>query len=237
MAVITGFLAAAIGGGAMAQVMVLRADGPSQTIFSPGTMLPANRPVPLQAGDHITLLDGAGALEIVGPGEQLPNRPSAAINPQLMAMLGQFRSGSSAGAARGEARGPTVAPSNIWQVSLSSTGNFCFAIDQPIALWREKTLQTAKVMITRPSDDDDPGVSRKWPSGNHALDWPTADLPLADGEVYQIAWSDNPAGRNIVWRKVDPPSTGWPEFASQLLKNGCDSQLETIAAAMPQPGS
>ena len=125
LALVTGFAAAVIGGGGMAQVTVLQAAGPSAANFPPGTMLTANKPVQLRTGDRVTVMDGEGPLQIGGPGELFPNRPSATRNPRLVDLLGRFRSGSTAGsgAARGQTSGPLITPRNIWQVAVSSPGS------------------------------------------------------------------------------------------------------------------
>ncbi|HEY5070512.1 MAG TPA: hypothetical protein VII63_00630 [Caulobacteraceae bacterium] len=230
--------AAAIALPAAAQVMVVRAQGPSAAAYRAGTLLPANQPIQLAAGDHLTVLDGGGTRQFDGPGRFLTRQPSAQAKSALTALLSQNpRTGHRLGAARGigsptaPAR-PLAAPANIWQIDLALPGDFCVAASQPIELWRRDT-DAATVVITRMRDDSKRTLT--WRAGEAALDWPV-DLPLADGEAYLVSTTDG-MDAGVIWRAVAPPSDDWIAFAGQLVQRGCYAQLDTLRVALGAPAA
>ena len=225
-------MAAATVGPAAAQIMVVRAQGPSAASYPAGALLPAGKTVQLMAGDRLILLDGGGTRQLDGPGRFLPRRPSARARSALSILFSEGRPpGSRIGAARGApvatATRVALAPTNIWQVDVASPGDFCFAAGQSVALWR-RDADTAAVMITRRADNSTRTLT--WTAGNMSLDWP-ADLPVADGEAYLISTTDG-LDAGVIWRAVDPPSGDWTGFAGQLAQRKCYAQLDTLKAAL-----
>lgn len=236
-AALGALMAAAIGGSATAQIMVLRAQGPSAGAYHAGTLLAANKALVLQAGDHVTLLDGGATRQFNGPGRFLPNGPSIAATGALAALFSRNPPPPSRlGAARGVTSTPTgptaTPPANIWQIDVSSPGDFCVAAGQPVELWR-RDAGAATIVITRMSD----GAKRTltWPAGSASLPWP-ADLPLADGEAY-LVWTSDGMDAGVIWRAVDPPTGDWTGFAGQLMQKGCFAQLDTLRLALGPTGS
>ena len=52
-------------------ILVAQSVGPSAWIFPPGTKLEAGKPLVLKSGDRLTLVDGKGTRQLLGPGEVL----------------------------------------------------------------------------------------------------------------------------------------------------------------------
>jgi hypothetical protein len=231
-------MAVAIGVPAMAQIMVMRAQGPSAGVYRAGTLLPANRPLVLRAGDHVTLLEGGGTRQFDGPGSFLPQGPSAQARGALVALFSHNPPPPSRlGAARGlaseaSAARPLAPPANIWQIDVASPGDFCVAAGQPVELWRRDT-NAASIVITRMSDNGKRTLA--WPAGAASLEWP-ADLPLTDGEAY-LVWTSDGMDAGVIWRAVDAPSGDWTGFAGQLLQKGCFAQLDTLRVALDPTNS
>jgi hypothetical protein len=197
---------------ATAQIMVVRAQGPSAGAFPVGALLRANRSFQLQAGDHLTFLDGRATRECQGPGRCTPRGLSPDAESALVKLLAPVQAaGSRIGAARGMAwndktgSAANATPAGIWQIDVASPGDFCAAPGLPVELWRRDT-GAAAVLITRIVNDSKRTLT--WGAGEASLTWP-ADLPLSDGEAYLISTTDG-MDAGLMWRAVDPPRAKTP---------------------------
>ena len=74
-------IAAAGSSAALADVLVVRASGPSAKAYPAGKTIADNARIALQAGDSLVLLDSRGTRVLRGPGSFTPNGPAQASRP------------------------------------------------------------------------------------------------------------------------------------------------------------
>jgi hypothetical protein len=204
---------------ASADILVLRADGPSAKSFPPGRRLPDNAPLVLKASDQLVVLDSRGTRTIRGPG----NFVAGVAPPARMASaepVVQRR------ARIGAVRGPATdmnRPGSIWEVDVAKSSNICVSNPNAVRLWRADPANAVTLTITRLPD----GATRqlRWDAGASSLAWP-ADLPIADGAQYRFSWASNPAPTSITFRKLASAPSGLDGTASVLLTNNCTAQLD-----------
>ena len=121
-------------GSAMADVLVLRAAGPSARSFPPGRRLPDNARLVLKTNDELIVLDGRGTRTIRGPGTFIAGVASNAPAQLASAAAANGRR-ARIGAVRGIETGP-LRPTTIWHVDVSKSSNVCVPPPNKVALWR-----------------------------------------------------------------------------------------------------
>jgi hypothetical protein len=95
-------------------------------------------------------------------------------------------------------------------------------------LWRADMTSAASMTLTRAADNK--AVTVNWTAGQSGIAWPQ-DLPLAAGDVVQIAVAGAAAPTTVTFRAINPAQT--PEaMASTLLTAGCNLQLDVLVASL-----
>jgi hypothetical protein len=204
---------------ASADILVLRADGPSAKSFPPGRRLADNMRLALKASDQLVVLDSRGTRTIRGPGNFIAGvAPPARIASAEPVVQRRAR----IGAVRGQ---PTESnrPGSIWEVDVAKSSNICVSDPSAVRLWRADPASAVTLTITRLPD----GAARqlRWDSGVSSLAWP-ADFAIADGAQYRFAWTSSPQPTSITFRKLAQTPTGLDGTASMLLTNNCTAQLD-----------
>jgi hypothetical protein len=202
---------------ASADILILRADGPSARSFPPGRKLPDNARFALKASDELIVLDSRGTRTIRGPGNFVagvaPPARTAAAEPVM-----QRR--ARVGAVRGVPN--ENRPPSMWHVDVGKSSTMCVADRAGVNLWRADGSKPATLTIAAAG-----GASQKlrWEQGAQTLAWPSA-LPVADGASYRLSWDGGTAPTNIVFKALPAVPSGLDDTASVLLANQCDAQLD-----------
>ena len=208
---------AATASAASADILILRADGPSAKSFPPGRKLPDNARLTLKASDELIVLDSRGTRTIRGPGNFIagvaPPARTAAAEPVM-----QRR--ARVGAVRGVPN--ENRPPSMWHVDVAKSSTMCVADPKAVTLWRPDGTRPVTLTIAAPGGATQ---SLRWEEGNQTLAWPAA-LPVADGARYRLSWEGNAAPTEIVFKALPQMPSGLDDTASVLLANDCSAQLD-----------
>lgn len=226
---------ASLASAAGAEVLVLRASGPSAKAYPAGKAIPDNARITLKANDSLVLLDARGTRTLRGPGTFTPSGPAQAAQGSVLASAAT--AGSSRRARIGAVRGtglPASAPRSpsIWHVDVARSSNICLADPTNVTLWRGDATKAAPLTVTRPSD----GTTRQlnWAKGQTTLGWP-ADLAIQDGSDYRLSWPGAAQPTNLKFRTLPAKPGGLEEMASSLIQNGCEAQLDVLIETVKLP--
>ncbi len=219
--------ALAVASGAVAQVVVLFARGPSAGAYPAGRVLPANQVVSLKAGDRLELLDGSGSHVLTGPAIVTAGHVEPRVRDELIGVfLKAQHSRPGIAASRGLGDGAPAAP-GLWQVDVGVDGAVCLSKGAAAGLWRGPSTVSATVRITRPGTGETVNVSL--PPDQPDVVWP-AGLPTIDGERYVLTLDDG-STTALVWTILDPAPSALGDLATALLDKGCYDQLGRVQSA------
>jgi hypothetical protein len=210
---------------AAADVLVVRATGPSAKSYPPGRSLPDEAAITLKANDQLVVLDSKGTRTLRGPGTFKPSAPAQiAAGTTLRALAGQRQRQARVGAVRGPGTS-APRPFTIWHVDVSKSSNVCIADANSVILWRADASAPVELTITRVRD----GVSREvtWAAGQPTLAWPS-DLPILESDDYRLTWSASTIPTTFKFRTVAPAPPSIEGVTSSLIKNGCAAQLDLL---------
>jgi hypothetical protein len=214
---------------AEADVLVVRAVGPSAGAYPAGRTLPDNAKLTLRTGDQITLLDDRGTRSLRGPGSFAAAGGAAAQGGTALAALVGQRSERRAriGAVRNVTADETPASTrrpNIFVVDVGQTGATCLADPKSVTLWRSETNAVGTTTVTGSA-----GASARlnWGRGQSTQAWPAA-LPVTDGASYQFAGPGKTATVRLKLLKTQP--SGLRDMASMLIAADCKAQLDALIA-------
>jgi hypothetical protein len=227
-----GFVAACaalcVASGAVAQVVVLFARGPSAAAYPAGRVLPANQVLSLKAGDQVELLDGAGSHIVAGPAIVTAGHVPAKVRDELIGVfLKAQRTRPGIAATRGFDIGGEGAPS-LWQADVSLDGVVCVLPDVTPGLWRGGQ-EPRNVVIRRVAT----GETRSLVVPAAGAPWPDA-LPTTEDEHYDVVLADGTTTA-LSWKVISPAPTDLESLASALLERGCYDQLRRVQSAFTAP--
>jgi len=223
-----------VAGAAQAQAVVIRSSGPSASQYPQGRKLPAGAAVTLRAGDSVTVVDKAGSRVLSGPGNYTLNgqvsRDGGAQLAGLMSRGGSARSRTGAvRGAPGVAAAPSgpAAPESVWYVDVSKGGTYCVADPAALVLWRphREDEGTGRLLAA-----DGTMADVTWKRGNALKLWPSATLPVIDGQSYSFSHPVGPTVK-ITTRVIGMVPADDVEVAALLAQKGCNAQLDLLAAA------
>ncbi len=209
---------------ASADVLVVRASGPSASTYPAGRSLPNDARITLRGGDTLVVLDARGTRTFRGPGTFTP-ASAAAAGPRVAQTADNRR--ARIGAVRSAGIVP-ASPSSIWQIDVSQGGTVCLANTSEVTLWRPDASQTASLAISGS------GASRtvNWPAGNVTTDWPR-ELPIANGARYQLSQAGTAVPTSITFRTLASAPGDMQAVAQALIANGCQEQLDLLVDSAP----
>jgi len=209
---------------ALADVLVIRAVGPSAQQYPPGRRLPDNFVMTLRANDAVTVLKDRGTRVFRGPGRiSLASAPVSRPGPRGRRI--------SAGAVRGAA--PGGAPSQattIWQFDLGSPGRACFLANQPLVLTRAEAVRRLNLVLARPGGTS---ITVPWPAGQERLVLSPDQLQRTTGIEYRRANGLPPRVVSLMEIKEDPADRA--ALVLGLMKQGCSDQVETFVRINAEP--
>jgi hypothetical protein len=207
----------ATAGTASADILILRADGPSARAFPPGKKLADNARFALKASDELIVLDSRGTRTIRGPGQFVAGvAPPARTASAEPVMLRRARVGAVRGVPS-ENR-----PPSMWHVDVAKSSAMCVADPANVNLWRADGSRATNLTIAGAA-----GASRQlhWDEGSQVLAWP-AGLPVTEGAHYRLSWDGAAAPTEIVFHRIAKVPSGLDDTASVLLANQCSAQLD-----------
>jgi len=213
MVAMAGFFPAA----ALADVLVIKAVGPSARQYPPGRRLPDNATLNLKNGDVVTVLKDRGTRIFRGPG-----RVSVASAPTPGPRSGGVR--IAAGAVRGGP--PTGAPgqaTNLWQYDVGTTGRACFQASQPLVLSRTDARKALRLVLTQAGGTR---TTLHWPAGQQTLALAPDQLARTTRIEYRRPNSSRRKVVTLIEVKDDPSDRS--ALVLGLMKQGCSQQVDTF---------
>lgn len=225
---------ASLASAAGAEVLVVRASGPSAKAYPAGKAIPDNARITLKANDSLVLLDARGTRTLRGPGTFTPSGPAQAAQGSVLASAATAGSSRRAriGAVRKPMQAGTARSPSIWHVDVARSSNICLADPTNVTLWRGDASKAAPLTVTRPGD----GATRQlnWAKGQTTLGWP-ADLAIQDGSDYRLSWPGAAQPTSLKFRTLPAKPGGLEEMASSLIQNGCEAQLDVLIETVKLP--
>ena len=222
-------LAALIAAGATsaaANVLVVRASGPSAATYPPGRSLPDNARIALRSGDTLVVLDSRGTRTFRGPGTFSPSQAAVAGTRTTTAANGRR---VRVGAVRSAGIVP-ASPTTIWHLDASQSGNMCIADPSNVMLWRSDTSRATTVTVTGPD-----GTSRQvaWPAGESTVAWPS-DLAISEGAEFSLAQPGVAVPSRVTFHTLEsPPPADMSAVAAALIERECREQLDLLVDSAP----
>lgn len=219
-------------GTAAADVLVVRASGPSAKNFPAGKAIADNARITLKANDSLVVLDSRGTRTLRGPGTFSPSGPAQANTRSAIASVatGTTRR-ARIGAVRSVGANATVRPANLWQIDVAKSSNICIVDPASLTLWRADAAKPVELTLTG-SDGRNKKVN--WAAGQATLAWPT-DLAMADGAGYRLSWPGAAKPTELKFRTLPAKPGGLEEMASSLIQNGCEAQLDVLIETVKLP--
>lgn len=213
----------AAAGAASAEIVVVRATGPSAARFRLGTVLSETQTINLPSPrDELTLLSDTRSWTLKGPG-MVPVRgvpaPRVRTQPRLILANGTRER---VGAVRG-VTGASLERPNLWMVDVAQPGPACLIDPTAIALWREDETAAATTTIT---NSEGTSTTVDWVAGEETRLWPET-LAYAAGGTYRMATTGS-APVAVVLTPLDVAPETVPETAGVLIRLGCNAQLDVL---------
>jgi hypothetical protein len=222
--------ALALGSGAVASanVLVLRADGPTVRRHYPaGTRLPNNAVFELRVGDSLTILAGGGTRTFRGPGAFSMVRPAT---PYVLADGRQVRIDT--GVVRAPTPEPGVDPTDPWEFDTRRSDSLCVRPGGAPLLWWPGSATAQRLTIR---DAAGGSATASWAAGETHLAWPAA-LPIRDGAVYTLTREGSTRTTRITLRLLAAGTDAdLASLSPALLASGCQGQLDTLIATSADP--
>lgn len=220
-------------GSAAADVMILRATGPSSPRFVPGKMLPDSAKIALVANDQLVLLDAHGTRTLTGPGGFVAGAATSGGTTSLASLAGaRTERRARIGAVRGEPGGAPAFQPNIWFVDASKTGTTCVTSPTGVTLWRADSEAEGDMTVAGPSGTP---ATLHWIKGQATQAWPQS-VPVAAGSAYHLAGAGlTPAGSTVTFQIVPPVADNdMQALANTMAAHGCKAQVDVFIAATSQ---
>lgn len=217
---------------AAADVIVVRANGPSATRYPPGKTLPDAARLKLQKGDQIVLLDARGTRSLAGPGDFAATAAPSASAPSTASAMAStaINRRQRVGATRSMSAmvEPTFRP-GIFLVDVAAPGKVCVVDTGAVTLWRGNSRVPATTTLTS-SDGKTATVS--WIAGQATQPWPTT-LPVKQGASYQLSSSTNPMAMPLQFEALATRPADLQQLAATLIARGCQNQVDVLVATTP----
>lgn len=206
---------------ASADVLILRAVGPSAQRYKAGQRLPDNGRLTLRVGDSVSVLVRGGTRVYRGPGTFALNAPPPRTS--IVARGGRV----DVGAVRGGPGSPEAAarPEGIWQVDATSTGTACFLTGSQVVLWRPDSRRRLRLVVTPPAR---PSTIVTWPAGRNTVVLPPA--AAADGTRVEYRVPRAAANTRLTLSELKVDARDREALGTSLLERGCLQQLDTFIA-------
>lgn len=224
---------AALAQPALADVVVIRANGPSAGRFPPGKTLPDATRLTLKQGDQIVLLDTHGTRTLAGPGVFAATGGPAVAAPSALSAMASNATNRRArvGAVRGLTAVPPVTTTRpgIFLVDVAVPGSVCVVDSATVTLWRGDARAAAATTLT---GGDGTTATVSWIRGQTTAPWPVA-LRVAEGSSYRLRSTAGAAETIVQFRTLAAQPANLQQLASALIKHGCQGQVDVLVATTP----
>jgi hypothetical protein len=208
---------------AAADVLILRAVGPSARNYPAGRRVPDTASFTLRPGDSVVVLAGGATRTFRGPGTYSANGAGRS-NALASNATGVRRQ---TGAVRGAGDQPVSHPSDVWQTDVTMSGRTCVLAGRRPILWRPSSERAVQLTIT-PQTGAAQTVA--WRAGQSTLEWP-ASIPIVDNASYQISWTGGTSPTRLTARTLTAVQpTNLDAVATALVTNQCRGQLDVLIA-------
>jgi hypothetical protein len=211
---------------ANAEVLVVRAIGPSAGAYRPGRSLADNARIILQPGDQLTLLDNLGTRTLNGPGSFAATgggapRGGASTLDVLLGQRGQQH--ARMGAVRGlTPNSEPLQKPNIFVVDIAQSGTVCLIEPKAATLWRGDAFRPGTMTITGTGS---PSMQVSWGIGQSSQPWPSA-LPLGYDTSYRFSGLGTTATVRV--KLLNSAPADLRDMAAKFIAAGCQNQLDTL---------
>ncbi len=219
---------------AIADVMVLRAIGPSSARYVAGRTMPDATRIVLRTNDELVLLDSRGTRTLQGPGSFVAGLASTATTSLASLAGASTRRRARIGAVRNNLAdsGPPRRP-NIWFVDIAESGTACLTDTKKVTIWRGDSEVAGHSTMRAPGGAT---ASLDWIKGQATQPWP-AKLPVVPDGDYRITGAGTPpAGTTIHLRLVGPAPVDMPTLAGTLVAHACQGQIDVLIATTARQG-
>lgn len=208
--------------------VVVASSGPSARTYPIGAKLPNGTRIQLQAGDSLTVLDGASTRVLRGAGTFTVGGRVSGTRRTAFNVLTEERSATRmrTGAVRSTGSDGKVRPPNLWYVDVDSGGTTCLPKSTAIRLWRAMPKVKASYAVSTV------GASGAFPiefaAGEALAGWDSAAAPLTPGAEYRIAGAAGASPAQVKFEWLDTIPSDPEVLATQLMERGCSAQVELL---------
>lgn len=219
-----------LGGAAIAQTIVVKSSGPSAKSYPVGKSLAPGAKIVLAKGDSLTVLDSRGTRTLSGPGNFGAEASSAAANQSFASLVAtQNRRRARTGAVRELRNGSQrVMPPSLWFIDIGRSTTFCVADASAVQLWRPDMQQAVTLTIT---DQNGRTSTIAFPIGQNNVPWPTATLPVADGNSYTLSGAGLAKPVKLRFAMLGAPVNDPVATYTALESKGCADQKDLLITA------
>lgn len=212
--------------------IVVASSGPSAKTYPPGTKLPDNARITLQAADRVTILDKRGTRVLSGAGTHTVGSASGPSRTSTFVALTTQRSASRVRTGAVRASGPDGKPlrPNLWYVDVTSPGPVCVLDPAEVRAWRPGNKGNAAYDLKPASGGA--GTTLSFQDGSMVAPWGGA--PVADGASYAIA-SKGGSDVKVTFRILPRQDYAPEDLAALLLEKGCEAQVNVLAQSLALP--
>jgi len=236
---------------ALADVVVVRATGPSAAAHPAGQRLPETSRIALRTGDRVVLIGPGGSRTIAGPGDfsagpstvTTVRRDQTAL--RYAAALARANTRSAIGAnrriiipatVRAEMNAMPVAP-GLWSYIVGTSGTVCVPLLDDVLLERGNPATARTVTIAAlPSTSGNLsalGARQRvsFAAGVDSAPWPA--MPVAENTTYLVIGGNGLIPARVRFTAIGTPPTDAGELAALLAARGCTEQLQRLTSLMP----
>lgn len=190
-----------------------------------GQVVDSTKPLTLKAGQHLTLINPAGAtLKLDGPYDKAPDADQAQsvnVTTVLAALVTQRQSRiGEVGTTRGLT--PNQLP-DPWVLDASRTGTVCLQEGGTPVLWRPDTAAQANLSVM-PADRSWK-ADANWPAGNDRITM-SSQVPIRAGAAYLVVLNGVQSALTVA--TVPAVLTNDQMRAAWMAEKGCQSQAEAL---------
>ncbi len=225
----TALCAVAIGGAAHA-ALVVRSVGTTAGTFPVGRQVTPGTPIPLAAGDMLTVLDGQTTRTFRGPGTFDLGRAAVATTTLAAASSALDAQTTARKPRLGTVRGIRVADTvSLWDVNLDTAGAGAHCVVDPATVKLRRTASATPLafMITPASGSAVKPAYVEFSAGVSSQPWP--NRLAADGS---FTLKSGDASRTLKLVKIAAPTADPAANAQALIQAGCTGQLETYVKGL-----
>ncbi|MDJ0894732.1 MAG: hypothetical protein QNJ92_06290 [Alphaproteobacteria bacterium] len=217
---------AAPGTGQAAKLLVLTA---SPETHKPGAIIDAARPLHLDSGERLTVVDAGGSvLALSGPYDGPPIKAadhsgdgSEDLLLQLQRLIDLRRRPPDDAAAAAEQVPHAHDP---WLISTAGSSHHCLAPERPAAFWRADVGTDLPVELTSAKARP---LQLSWARGEARLYWP-AGLVLSDGTEYRLRLGKSQRSVRIVLHLIPADLPSEAHRIAWMAEQGCTTQARML---------